>query len=198
MTNGYLLVTDAGQSIVIDAPEGMAAWIADRGVSPEVLILTHAHFDHVVDAAAIREAHDCPVWAHSPFDPALALVDLLKSMGLPSEIPPYAVDEILEGQDRLTAGGLDFRLLHVPGHSPDSLCLSPAATLRSSEAILLAGDVLFHRGIGRTDFPHSDHDQLLRGIREKVLTLPDETEVYPGHGPPTTIREEKRENPFLS
>jgi len=117
---------------------------------------------------------------------------LEQMMGVPCELEPYKVDHLLEGEATLSLEGLELELYHVPGHSPDSVCFRLAG-----QPVMVGGDVLFKQGIGRTDFPHGDHDQLISGIKEKLWPLPDETEVLPGHGPTTTIGEEKTTNPFL-
>ena len=113
-------------------------------------------------------------------------------MGVPCELAPYRVDHLLEGESTLSLEELELELFHVPGHSPDSVCFRV-----NGQPVLVGGDVLFKQGIGRTDFPNGDHDQLINGIKEKLWPLPDETHVLPGHGPTTTIGEEKTENPFL-
>jgi glyoxylase-like metal-dependent hydrolase (beta-lactamase superfamily II) len=111
---------------------------------------------------------------------------------MPCELDDYAVDHLLEGESKLSLDGLDLEVLHVPGHSPDSLCFRI-----DGAPVLIGGDVLFQSGIGRTDFPHGDHDLLISGIKEKLWPLPDDTQVLPGHGGPTTIGTEKATNPFL-
>jgi glyoxylase-like metal-dependent hydrolase (beta-lactamase superfamily II) len=112
-------------------------------------------------------------------------------MGLPVSIPPYTVDDVLEGASTLEAGDFCFHLAHVPGHSPDSLCFH-----LTSESFLFAGDTLFNGSIGRTDLPGGNHELLLDSIREKLYPLPGHTAVFPGHGPQTTIEREKATNPF--
>lgn len=191
-TNGYLLQTENG-SLVVDAPEGMADWLRGQGARVDALLLTHQHFDHVMDAAAIREEHGCPVCAFAPFSRELTLEALFgMATGMAVMVPEFPVDEVLEGREMLEACGLSWRLLHVPGHSPDSVCF-----LEQAHGILLGGDVLFLDGVGRTDFPGGSTEMLITGIQEKLLPLPDETRVFPGHGDPTTIGREREENPFL-
>lgn len=201
-TNGYLMSLPGGGRILIDAPEGIANWLASREYGIDLLLLTHLHYDHVVDTAALKRTHDCPVWAHSKPDPDLTLESALEKMiGSPMNLEPFEVDRLLAGESAIeiadSAGSLGF--LHVPGHSPDSLCFGPFDHAElESPPVLFGGDVLFRGGIGRTDFPHGDHELLLSGIREKVFALPDETVVLPGHGPATTVGIEKRSNPFLA
>jgi len=197
-TNGYLLIQASGDAVLVDAPEGIASWPELDDLRVRALLLTHAHFDHVIDAAAVAERFACPIHAFSPYRPDLTLEDQLSSFGMDLEVAPYEVDHLLEGKATVSAADCRFRILHVPGHSPDSLCFLLDETDSHGNRVLLGGDVLFQRGIGRTDFAHSDHELLLRGIREKLYPLPDETLVFPGHGPWTTIGDEKRENPFVT
>ncbi len=188
-TNGYLLENESGGKVLIDAPEGIAEWLDFHGARIEALLLTHQHFDHILGAAEVVEGQTCPVYAFGKPSPELTLETLVPL----EEIPPYPVDHVLEGQSHLKLGETwEFEVIHVPGHSPDSLCY-----LLAEEGLLFAGDTLFRRGIGRFDFPHSDGELLLRGIFGKLLTLPETTKVYPGHMEPTTIGEEKAGNPYL-
>jgi glyoxylase-like metal-dependent hydrolase (beta-lactamase superfamily II) len=113
-------------------------------------------------------------------------------IGMPCDLDPYQIDHLLEGAIDINLPELSVTILHVPGHSPDSLCF-----LIEGHPLLVGGDVLFNGGIGRTDFPHGDHDLLISGIKEKLWQLADETQVLPGHGPTTTIGIEKATNPFL-
>ena len=116
-----------------------------------------------------------------------------KQFGFNWEIEPVAADFLIEETDSLTVEGVEFRVLLVPGHCPGSLCF-----LEKTTRILFGGDVLFAGGIGRTDLPGGDHDMLLRGIREKLWPLGDDVTVLPGHGPATTLGEERRTNPYVS
>jgi len=157
------------------------------------LLLTHQHFDHVQDAAAVKVEHGCPIHAFAPYSRALTLEDLFGvATGMSVSVPPYTVDHLLEGQETLSVAGLTFDLKHVPGHSPDSVCFHAA-----EQGILVGGDVLFAGSIGRCDFPGGSQQQLVQGIAEKLMTLPDAIRVLPGHGPETTIAAERSDNPYL-
>ena len=192
-TNGYLVRKGDG-AWVFDAPEGISEWLEREGVRPRALILTHQHHDHVLDVARIKEAFGCPVYAHSPASEDLLLSQRLeRMMGIPCPVDDYTVDALFAGLDAIDLGDLALDLFPVPGHSPDSVCFQ----LRGTN-VLIGGDVLFAGSIGRTDFPNGNHEQLLAGIREKLWPLPDATVVLPGHGPETTIGEEKATNPFLA
>ncbi len=192
-TNSYL-VQCRGQVFVFDAPEGITDWILGLGVRPNALLLTHHHHDHVLDAARLHETFGCPIYAHSQTSEDLTLAKRLEQMmGMPCPIDAYTVSECFADIDKIDLGELQLRIHHVPGHSPDSVCFYIA-----EENLLIGGDVLFQGSIGRTDFPNGNHAQLISGIREKLWPLPDETLVLPGHGPATTIGEEKRHNPYLA
>ncbi len=192
-TNGYL-IRQGDRAWVFDAPEGIADWLEEAGIRPEALLLTHQHHDHVLDAGVIQARFGCPLYAHSDPSEELTLSKRLeRMMGLPCPIDPFTVDQRFAGLNSLDLGGLVLDLFHVPGHSPDSVCF-----LLRGESILIGGDVLFSGSIGRTDFPNGNHDLLISGIRTKLWPLPDETTVLPGHGPETTIGEEKATNPFLA
>jgi hydroxyacylglutathione hydrolase len=191
-TNGYALDAPDGW-IIVDAPEHMLGWIKGHEIVPAALMLTHMHFDHVMDAAAIAIEFGVPVYAFAPLSRDLTLEDLLGAFaGSNFEVKPFEVNHFLEGENIANVCGLDFHLLHVPGHSPDSLCFQLL-----EEKVIFGGDVLMRHGIGRSDFHHGDEGLLLRGIREKLYTLDDEIEVFPGHGEKTTIGEEKAQNPHV-
>jgi hydroxyacylglutathione hydrolase len=190
-TNAYLIQTPGG-NLLIDAPTGSADWIRDLGVRLDLLVLTHGHFDHFDDGAKIKRASNCQVAFHKDGIPLITDPDFFKNRGYFLETEPVQPDFLIEETPQLDLCGIAFRVLLVPGHCPGSLCFYSAR-----DEMLFDGDVLFARSIGRTDFPEGDHSLLIRGIREKILTLPDKTMVLPGHGPQTTIGEERRNNPFL-
>jgi glyoxylase-like metal-dependent hydrolase (beta-lactamase superfamily II) len=189
-TNGYIVESDAG-AVLIDAPLGILARCEQLGVKPTGLLLTHQHFDHVEDVAAISGA-GIPVHAAAHPSPALILDDGARLMGLPITITPYEIDHVVAEGEPFELAGLRFEIFAVPGHSPDSLVFHVALFQK-----LFAGDTLFAGSIGRTDLPGGDHQLLLRGIREKIFSLPAATEILPGHGPATTIARESATNPYL-
>jgi hydroxyacylglutathione hydrolase len=191
-TNGYLLTGPDG-CLAIDAPDGMADWLERLEVKLEALLLTHWHFDHVVDAARIAREHGCPVYAWGPSTPETRLEAHLKQWaGIDFAVENYPVDHVLAGKTSLTAAGRSFHLEHVPGHSPDSLVFIEDAARR-----VFSGDTLMQDGIGRSDFPDGDGDLLVQGIRDKILTLPPDYQVFSGHGRPTTVGAEQAGNPYL-
>ena len=188
-TNCFL-VEGPGGNILFDAPEGADAHFAGEKI--DLLVLTHGHWDHTADASAIKLRHGCRVLCHADTVPMVSEGDFFQRLGFPLRIEPVAPDGLLgegAGQELL---GLATDILDVPGHCPGSLCFH-----FPQHGILVGGDVLFRGGIGRWDLPGGDGELLVRGIREKILTLPPETAVLPGHGPDTTVGEEARENPFV-
>ena len=189
-TNGYLLETPDG-NIVVDAPEGVADWLANKGVRVDHLLLTHQHYDHVLDAAAMQRA-GARLHAFAPYSTELTLETLARGWGMPIAVDPYRIDALLDVAQPLRLAGLEMALAHVPGHAADAVTFYLAA-----EGWLFAGDTLFAGSIGRTDLPGGSTQELLDGIARHLLTLPPATKVLSGHGPATTIAREAAGNPFL-
>ncbi len=188
-TNCYLLEAPGG-NILFDAPAGADEHFAEDKI--DMLVLTHGHWDHGADAAAIKRRHGCPVVAHKETVPMVGDAEYFARLGFPLRIEPTEVERVVgegAGQDFL---GIAFDVLDVPGHCPGSLCFH-----WPEEHLLFGGDVLFRGGIGRWDLPGGDGQLLLAGIHGKILPLPAETMVLSGHGPATTVGEEKQSNPFL-
>ncbi len=189
-TNGYLIETPDG-NILIDAPEGITEWLQERGVRVDDVLLTHQHYDHVMDAAALR-AGGARLHAFAPYSTDLTLESAARDWGMPISVEPFEVDSLLNMEDPLELCGLKFQLAHVPGHGTDAVNFYLA-----DSAVLFSGDTLFAGSIGRTDLPGGDTRQLLAGIDQHVMVLPPETRVLSGHGPSTTVGAEARGNPFL-
>lgn len=187
-TNGYLL-QHGDRSILIDAPQGVCEWLDTLHVSPSDLLLTHQHYDHVEDASKLAEK-GARIHAHSPYSQELTLELLLQQSGMALSIESYEVDNVLGAAETLEVAGWSFRVAHVPGHAPDSLVFLTKNTI-------FAGDTLFAGSVGRADLPGGDMDLLVRGIREKILVLNDETRVLPGHGPETSVGRENASNPYI-
>jgi len=193
--NCYVLTDEEEKrAVVVDpgAPEDVLTAALD-GLTVEAVLLTHAHFDHIGGVDLVRKTFGCPVWLHPLEKDWLSDPRLNGSARWPEVTPPVSIDpperELNDG-DTFELIGETFRVLHIPGHSPGSvgfLCGN----------LLFGGDVLFRRSVGRTDLPFGDAATLERSIRDKLYVLPDDVVVFPGHGPATTIGEEKRDNPFV-
>lgn len=190
-TNAYLLESE-GACIFIDAPQGSAAWLTGKKAKIDLLLLTHGHIDHVADAAEIQRSHRCQLGYHRDGIRMLTEPGFFRKMGFQFDIEPASADFLIEETASWTFKDIDFEVLHVPGHCPGSLCF-----LEKKGRQLFGGDVLFAGSIGRTDLPGGDHGLLLDGIKHKVLPLGDDVTVLSGHGPPTTIGQERKTNPFL-
>ena len=178
---------------MIDAPQEAASWLAEFGHKVKLLLLTHGHIDHVWDAARIQREHGCQVGYHAETEPMVTERDFFLKLGFAWEIEPITPGFLIDEAESLNLGGIDFKVLLVPGHCPGSLCFH-----WRKEHILFGGDVLFAGGVGRWDLPGGDAELLFRGIREKVFPLGDEITVLPGHGPATKIGIERRSNPYVA
>lgn len=191
-TNGYVVRAPEGD-LLVDAPTGALGWLEQEGRRPAMLLITHGHLDHVDDAAKIVRRYGCPLGCHRDTVPMLTDPKFFHRFGFNLEVEPVQPSFLIEETESARVLGLDFKVLLVPGHCPGSLCF-----YHQPSANLFSGDVLFAGSIGRTDLPGGNYRELIQGLHEKVLRLPDETRVLPGHGPFTTIGTERRANPFLN
>ncbi len=165
-------------------------WIESNNLTVTRIVNTHGHVDHIAENAIAKAALNVPLCIHPLDRPKLANSELNLSIFTGEEVVSPDADELLQEGDSLSCGKIDFKLFHVPGHSPGSLVFY-------YEGVLIAGDTLFNESVGRTDFPDSSQQQLYNAIRSKIYSLPDNTIVYPGHGEPTTVGHEKLYNPFV-
>lgn len=188
-TNSFYYEAKEG-FLLFDAPQGADEAFADKRV--DLLLLTHGHFDHVADAAAIIKRHGCKVALHPDTVPMISDREFFIRWGFGLEVEPFAADRLLEEGSPVSLLGTEFTILHVPGHCPGSICF-----YQREEGVLVGGDVLFRGGVGRWDLPGGDGELLFDGIRRKLMTLDDGVVVLPGHGPATTIGRERRENPYV-
>ncbi len=192
--NCYIVGDEETREALVIDPGGNARDILDtlrrEQLKLVAIVATHAHFDHLFALSELRAATRAPFLLHADEAPVLANASIgARLFGFVFGQPAPA-DRLLREGDEVRVGSLAFQVIHTPGHSPGGMCL-----LR--DRVVFVGDTLFQSGIGRTDLPGGDYGTLMRSIRDKLLTLPDDTMVYPGHGDATTIGEEKRSNPFL-
>jgi glyoxylase-like metal-dependent hydrolase (beta-lactamase superfamily II) len=187
--------------IIIDTAlsvEALMDFLKERNLDPEALILTHGHGDHIAGVEPLRENFErIKVCIHKA--DAEMLTDSARNFSsfLGNKIEASPADIILEDEGEKEFAGLKFTIIHTPGHTPGGICL-----YNSDEKNLFSGDTLFAGSVGRTDFSGYDErksmKQLVEGIKNKLLILPDDTKVLPGHGPATTIGQEKLNNPYLT
>lgn len=182
------------KGVVIDPgsdPDKVLAAVEKHGLSVELILNTHGHFDHVGANAALKEATGAPLLIHHADVPMLGMASAQASAyGLSTQDSP-APDRELQGGETLNFGELSLEVLHTPGHSPGGVCFY-------REGVLVSGDTLFAGSVGRTDLPGGNHTQLLQSIKDKLAGLPPQTRVIPGHGPLTQIAHELKYNPFLN
>jgi hydroxyacylglutathione hydrolase len=195
-TNCYLVGCDATMNAAIIDPawdgRRIAAAAAERGWTVTQILLTHAHFDHVGGLAELKEMTGAPIYTHAEAAEQLRMADRAAALwGFQLDAPPEP-DVLIEAGQVIEVGQLRLEVLLTPGHAPGHVSF-----YMRDDGVLFDGDVLFQQGIGRTDLPGGDYALLMKSIREQILTLPDETSVYPGHGAPTTVRDERELNPWL-
>ena len=197
-TNCYVLRADeaAKDCLVLDPgfdAQQVVDFLVERELNLVAVVLTHGHADHIVGVEAVRRQFaTVRVYIHKLDATMLtnSAANLSSLVGRPYMAEP--ADVLLEDGETIEQAGIRLEVLHTPGHTPGGICL-----YARQEGLAFVGDTLFADSVGRTDFPGGDMGQLIRGIKSKLLALPDNTVVYPGHGMRSTIGREKRANPFL-
>jgi glyoxylase-like metal-dependent hydrolase (beta-lactamase superfamily II) len=194
--NAYLVIDEPTRQCAVIDPGQEAGLILHKveqaGAQAVAIWLTHAHVDHVLGVAEVARKTRASVWLH-PADRQLydAVAEQAAWFALPAPEAQPAPDRDLVAGQQLPLGGLSFEVRHAPGHSLGSVCFV-------GQGVVFSGDVLFAGSIGRTDLPGGDFETLIASIERELLSLPDDTIVYSGHGPETTIGRERRTNPFLT
>jgi hydroxyacylglutathione hydrolase len=175
-----------------DEAERILKTIQELQLVPRYIINTHGHIDHICAIDAVSEVYPVPLAIH-PADVPMYTDQLSASMfGRTAPLVKRKPDILLKEGYQISFGSLTLEVVHTPGHTPGGICLV------SHPYCVFSGDTLFYRGIGRTDLPGGNYEQIIASIREKLYTLEDDLTVFPGHGEPTTIIEEKHENPFVT
>ena len=194
-TNCYLLKNkETGELIIVDpadCPEKIEMKISLMNGKPVAILLTHGHFDHILAAQAVKEKYNIPIYACRQEEEMLRepSINMTVHYGQGCSIVP---DVFLEDLDVIRLAGFSVQMIHTPGHTPGGCCY-----YMEQEGVLFSGDTLFQTSVGRSDFPGGSASALVRSVKEKLLVLPEETHVYPGHMEETTIGYEKLHNPFI-
>ncbi len=194
-TNCYVVINEeANECFVID-PGASAKQLAERikaqGYKPVAVVLTHGHFDHAGAAKELAEEFGISVYACDKEKDTLENPDKNVSWMVGAR-ESYTADVYVKDDEVLKLAGFEIKVLHTPGHTEGGCCY-----YLPKEGVLFSGDTLFAESVGRTDFPGGSMSQIVRSIKEKLMVLPDETTVYPGHNDPTTIETERMYNPYL-
>lgn len=194
-TNCYLAVNEeSNHAVIIDpaaCPPSLLRYLAEEEIVLDAVLLTHAHFDHIMGIDGILEKYQVPVYVHENDLEMLEDPQWNQSSVYTAGYTYSGAETVRDGQV-LSLAGMCFQVIHTPGHTPGGCCYYV-----EDADVLFSGDTLFQASVGRTDFPGSSMSALIRGIREKLMVLPDNTLVYPGHMGETTIGYEKQNNPFL-
>ncbi len=197
-TNCYILRQNetAKDCLIIDTgleSEQLMDFLRDRKLLPAAVILTHGHADHITGIGLLRASYpEIKVYIHKLDSDMLTEAERNLSALAGGHFTTDPADVFVDEPETITEAGLKLEILHTPGHTPGGICL-----YARDENILFSGDTLFADSVGRTDFPGGSMSQLIRGIKKKLCVLPEETVVYPGHGPGTTIEREKISNQYL-
>ena len=197
--NTYVLYDETGECVIIDAScyesheeKQLRMFIEEKGLKPVLLLNTHCHIDHILGNNFVADTWNIKPVMHKDSIPFLEnAIEYGQTFGFNVKKPVMPEEFIADGQI-IRFGNQELKVLETPGHAAGSVCF-----YHQEQNLVIAGDVLFHNSIGRTDLPTGDYDILINSIQTQLMVLPDETRVYCGHGPATTIGEERKGNPFL-
>lgn len=193
-TNCYLVYNDKTRKGVIIDPadngEYLIRKLEELGIAPEAVLLTHGHFDHILAVKELQARYSCPVYAGKEEDALLQDASLNLSGTMGTDHLSVSADELVRDGQTLELAGFTWKVLETPGHTRGSVCY-----YIPGEDVLVSGDTLFAESLGRTDLPTGSMREIISSITGKLLVLPEDTMVYPGHGDPTTIGHEKQYNP---
>lgn len=197
--NTYVLWDESNEALIMDPgcyenyeQAELSGFIQDQKLQIKAIVNTHCHIDHVLGNYAMKTIYDCPLWIPRGEAEIYRAVQAYAPQWGIQRYTEAAPDKLMEETEELTFGNTRLKSIFCPGHSPGHLVF-----LHEDEKKLIGGDVLFRESIGRTDLPGGDHETLIRYIRQHIYTLDESIEVFPGHGPTTTIGHEKAHNPFV-
>jgi glyoxylase-like metal-dependent hydrolase (beta-lactamase superfamily II) len=196
-TIGYLVIdTKSMASAIIDTPLDSASQfipiIEEKGLELEAILLTHTHWDHTADCSKLLNYADVPVYVHEEDNYRLINPMSHTIFPLPFNIEAVTKVQLINTNDKIKIGELEFEVIHTPGHTEGGVCY-----VEHNEGVIFSGDTIFHSSIGRVDLPGGSESLILHSIKSKLMALPDDYIVYAGHGPSTTIGRERKFNPFL-
>lgn len=194
-TNCFFLINEDTKEVLIidpaDRAQKIIEWINSEGLKPVAILLTHGHFDHIMGMAGVKNEYHIPVYAIKDEVEVLANPQLNVSTMMGAYISLTA-DELFADGDVLELAGMKLKVISTPGHTIGSVCF-----YMEEEKVLISGDTLFEASVGRSDFPTGSSRQLIESIKTRLFVLPDDTDVFPGHGGTTSIAYEKAHNPFI-
>ena len=194
-TNCYFLINEDTKEVLIvdpaDRAQKIIEWINSEGLKPVAILLTHGHFDHIMGVQGVKKEYGIPIYASKDEVEVLANPQINVSTMMGAYLSMKA-DELFSDGDVLELAGMKLKVISTPGHTIGSVCFYMEA-----EKVLISGDTLFEASVGRSDFPTGSSRQLIESIKTRLFVLPDDTDVFPGHGGTTNIAYEKAHNPFI-